>query len=133
MSTPNKVEVSQVNEVTTVEITTAGPQGPAGETGAQGPQGEGSATVTIGTVTTGNAGTNASVTNVGSTTAATLNFTIPRGDTGAAGGFISPGDHNTIEYVNIATTGNGIEFGDMTITRAYNMGTTSDSHGGLSE
>ena len=91
MSTPNKVEVSQVNEVTTVEITTAGPQGPAGETGAQGPQGEGSATVTIGTVTTGNAGTNASVTNVGSTTAATLNFTIPRGDTGAAGSTGSQG------------------------------------------
>ena len=91
MSTPNKVEVSQVNEVTTVEITTAGPQGPAGEAGAQGPQGEGSATVAIGTVTTGNAGTNASVTNVGSTTAATLNFTIPRGDTGATGSTGSQG------------------------------------------
>ena len=29
MSTPNKVEISQINEVTTVEITTVGPQGPA--------------------------------------------------------------------------------------------------------
>ena len=29
MSTPNKVEVSQVSDVTTVEITTARPQGPA--------------------------------------------------------------------------------------------------------
>ena len=29
MSTPNKVEVSQVSDVTTVEVTTAGPQGPA--------------------------------------------------------------------------------------------------------
>ncbi len=29
MSTPNKVEISQVSDVTTVEITTAGPQGPA--------------------------------------------------------------------------------------------------------
>ena len=28
MSTPNKVEVSQVSDVTTVEITTVGPQGP---------------------------------------------------------------------------------------------------------
>ena len=28
MSTPNKIEVSQVSDVTTVEITTAGPQGP---------------------------------------------------------------------------------------------------------
>ena len=29
MSSPNKVEVSQVSDVTTVEITTAGPQGPS--------------------------------------------------------------------------------------------------------
>ena len=29
MSTPNKVEVSQVSEVTTVEISTVGPQGPS--------------------------------------------------------------------------------------------------------
>ena len=28
MSTPNKIEVSQVSDVTTVEITTVGPQGP---------------------------------------------------------------------------------------------------------
>ena len=27
-STPNKIEVSQVSDVTTVEITTVGPQGP---------------------------------------------------------------------------------------------------------
>jgi|TARA_R100000458_G_C8095466_1_gene124363 hypothetical protein len=29
MSTPNKIEVSQVSDVTTVEVTTAGPQGPS--------------------------------------------------------------------------------------------------------
>ena len=29
MTTPNQVTVSQVSEVTTVEIVTAGPQGPA--------------------------------------------------------------------------------------------------------
>ena len=29
MSSPNKVEVSQVSDVTTVEITTVGPQGPS--------------------------------------------------------------------------------------------------------
>ena len=29
MSTPNKLEVSQVSEVTTVEISTVGPQGPS--------------------------------------------------------------------------------------------------------
>ena len=77
--------MSSSNPIAIVEIISQGPQGPAGADGAQGPQGEGSATVAIGTVTTGNAGTNASVTNVGSTTAATLNFTIPRGDTGSTG------------------------------------------------
>ena len=30
MSSPNQVVVSQVSDVTTVEITTAGPQGPSG-------------------------------------------------------------------------------------------------------
>ena len=30
MSSPNSVTVSQVSDVTTVEITTVGPQGPAG-------------------------------------------------------------------------------------------------------
>lgn len=49
-----------------------GPKGPAG-------------TITIGTVTTGNAGTNASVTNVGTQTDAILNFTIPKGDKGDKG------------------------------------------------
>ena len=38
------------------------------------------ATVAIGTVTTGEPGTTASVTNVGTDTAAVLDITIPRGD-----------------------------------------------------
>ena len=54
-----------------------GPQGPAGE--------DGSATVSIGTTTTGDAGTSVAVTNSGTSTAAVLNFTIPKGDTGATG------------------------------------------------
>ena len=83
--------MSSSNPIAIVEIVTQGPQGVAGADGVQGPQGEGSATVTIGTITTGNAGTNATVTNVGSTTAATLNFTIPRGDTGSTGSTGSQG------------------------------------------
>lgn len=43
------------------------------------------ATVTVGTVTTGAAGSSAIVTNSGTTSAAVLNFTIPRGNTGASG------------------------------------------------
>ena len=50
----------------------------------QGPPGA-AATVTVGTVTTGEPGTDAIVTNSGTESAAVLNFTIPRGETGAAG------------------------------------------------
>ena len=55
-----------------------GPQGPKGDPGA-------AATVTVGTVTTGEPGTDAIVTNSGTENAAVLNFTIPIGATGAAG------------------------------------------------
>lgn len=51
------------------------------------PQGE-AGTITIGTTTTGDAGTDAEVENVGTSTNAILNFTIPKGskgDTGATG------------------------------------------------
>lgn len=50
-------------------------QGPRGFTGARGPSGN----ATVGSVTTGDAGTNAIVTNSGTATNAVLNFTIPRG------------------------------------------------------
>jgi hypothetical protein len=43
------------------------------------------ATIQIGTVTTGAAGSNASVTNSGTPTNAVFNFVIPRGDKGEAG------------------------------------------------
>ena len=56
----------------------AGPTGATGATGATGPAG----TITVGSVTTGSAGTGVSVTNSGTSTAAILNFTIPRGDAG---------------------------------------------------
>ena len=59
-------------------------QGPAGADGADGADGTG-ATLTVGTVTTGAAGSSAVITNVGTSNAATFNFTIPRGDTGANG------------------------------------------------
>lgn len=42
------------------------------------------ATVSVGSTTTGAAGTSASVTNSGTSSAAVFNFTIPRGDTGAS-------------------------------------------------
>ena len=70
-----------------------GEQGPQGVQGVQGPQGiQGTqgipgeaATVQVGTVTTGEEGTQAVVTNAGTSNAAVLNFTIPKGATGATG------------------------------------------------
>lgn len=67
-----------------------GPQGPKGETGdtgPTGPQGEPgtAATIAIGTVTTGDPGTEASVTNIGSESAAIFDFVIPRGEQGIQG------------------------------------------------
>ena len=59
-------------------------QGPPGPQGQQGEPGA-AATVTVGTVTTGEPGTDAIVTNSGTESAAVLDFTIPRGATGAAG------------------------------------------------
>jgi len=55
-----------------------------GSAGPTGPTGSG-ATVQIGTVTTGAAGSSATVTNSGTGTAAVLNFTIPQGTAGASG------------------------------------------------
>ncbi len=63
------------------------PKGDQGIQGIQGIQGDtgAAATVAVGTTTTGTPGTNASVTNTGSSSAASFDFTIPRGDTGATG------------------------------------------------
>ena len=92
-----------------------GPQGPKGDTGATGPQGpqgvpgkdgrdgQGiAATVDVGTTTTGEAGTPASVVNVGDETHAVLNFTIPRGAKGDSGaGF----DNASSAVINDGITG----------------------------
>lgn len=56
-----------------------GAQGAKGDTGT-------AATITIGSVTTGEPGTNVVVSNSGTSTNAILNFTIPRGNPGSGGG-----------------------------------------------
>lgn len=60
------------------------------------------ATVDAGTTTTGAEGTNASVVNSGTTSAAVFNFTIPRGNTGATGATGSDGADGDSAYVYIA-------------------------------
>jgi hypothetical protein len=82
----------------------AGPEGPAGAVGPAGPAGADStvpgpagadgvdgaaATVEVGSTTTGAEGTNAAVTNTGTSSAAVLEFTIPAGERGVQG---IPGD-----------------------------------------
>lgn len=63
-----------------------GPQGPQGIQGEQGPAGQdGMGTVTVGTTTTGAAGTQASVVNSGTAQNAILDFTIPQGAQGIQG------------------------------------------------
>ena len=78
-----------------------GPPGPEGEPGPAGPQGAPgekgepgqAATVTVGTVETVEPGVSASVENSGSTSAAVLNFKIPRGEKGADGAKGEPGQN----------------------------------------
>ena len=66
-----------------------GAQGDKGEQGIQGIQGiqgndGAAATIQVGTVTTGEAGSQASITNTGTNTNAIFDFIIPKGDTGEA-------------------------------------------------
>lgn len=68
-----------------IPVGATGATGDTGSTGAQGDPGP-TTNLTIGTVTTGAAGSNATVTIAGTPPDLTLNLTIPRGDTGIAGG-----------------------------------------------
>lgn len=83
-----------------------GIQGPQGATGATGATGQ-AATVTVGTTATGAAGTSASVVNSGTSSAAVLDFTIPKGekgDTGVGVPEIESGDAGKALMVNQAET-----------------------------
>jgi len=97
------------------------PRGDTGATGATGPQGPTgtAATISVGSTTTGAAGTSASVTNVGTSSAAVFNFTIPRGDTGATGATGATGSAATIAVGTTTTTAPGTS---ATVT---NSGTSS--------
>lgn len=72
------ITTSDGNTIDSGDIT--GPQGPKGDKGDTGD----AATISVGTVTTGAAGTSAIITNVGTSGAAVFDFVIPKGDTGAA-------------------------------------------------
>lgn len=97
-----------------------GDKGDTGETGARGPQGPaGMGTITIGTTTTGAAGTDAEVTNSGTAQDAILNFTIPQGATGANG---ADGADGTAATIAVGTVTTGAAGSSATVT---NSGTSS--------
>ena len=48
----------------------------------------------------------------------------------SGGGYVSPTTINTIEYVQIPTTGNAVDFGDLTQKRRH-LESCSNGHGGL--
>ena len=85
---------------------TTGPQGLAGVTGPMGPTGPtgAAATITIGTVTTGDPGTEATVTNSGTTEEAVFDFVIPRGKPGGGG---APEVLATVDTITQPTSANG--------------------------
>tara|TARA_R110000782_G_scaffold24891_1_gene64631 strand:- start:4172 stop:5434 length:1263 start_codon:yes stop_codon:yes gene_type:complete len=83
--------------------------------GIQGIQGD-AATIAVGTVTTGDAGTSTIITNVGTNGSAVFDFTVPKGDTGSLGALTAlapvlwnPGssqisfDHDAIAYIDGGT------------------------------
>ena len=94
-----------------------GPKGDKGDTGAQGPAGADgqdgqAATIQVGATTTGEPGTNATVTNSGTSSAAVFDFVVPRGAQGPAGadgaqGPAGPAGPNEVG-VATATSFNGL-------------------------
>lgn len=92
-----------------------GDKGDTGATGATGSPGE-AATVSVGTTSTGLPGTNASVVNTGTSSAAVLDFTIPKGAKG------EPGDPGTAATIAVGATSTLPAGSSATVT---NTGTPS--------
>jgi hypothetical protein len=116
-----------------------GDKGEKGATGAQGAKGDKgdkgdagtAATITVGSTTTTNPGTNATVTNSGTTSAAVLNFGIPKGATGSVKSEVvaelpETGEEDTFYLVNREAT-------EQTATgKAINF-TNSDNSGDITD
>lgn len=98
-----------------------GDVGAAGTAGATGPAGPAN-NLTISSVTTGNAGTSASVTISGTSPNQALSFTIPRGDVGATGSTGATGAAGTAASISIGTTTTGAAGTSASVT---NSGTSS--------
>lgn len=79
--------------------------GPAGDDGA-------AATITVGNVTTGAAGSAATVSNSGTSSAAVLDFSIPQGQPGEDGDDGAPGEPGDPGVVQSIVAGDGISVDD---------------------
>lgn len=100
-------------------------KGDPGSDGADGADGE-AATITVGTVTTGSPGTAASITNSGTTSAAVLDFVIPKGAPGAGSGDVMGPASSTNNHVALfdGTSGKLLKDGGA-------LGTATTSADGL--
>lgn len=83
----DNITVNVTEELVTIDVATSGPQGPQGIQGIQGIQGVpgNAATIAVGSVTSSAPGSSASVTNIGSASAAIFDFVLPRGEQGPQG------------------------------------------------
>jgi hypothetical protein len=116
-----------------------GDKGEKGATGAQGAKGDKgdkgdtgtAATITVGSTTTTNPGTNATVTNSGTTSAAVLNFGIPRGATGSVKSEVvselpETGEGDTFYLVNREATTQTATGKAINFTNSDNSGNITD-------
>ena len=111
---------SYVPNMAPATLVQSGPTGPTGATGATGA----AATVSVGTVTTGAAGTSAAVTNGGTSGAAVLNFTIPRGSPGLPGNWRGAWAGGTTYAAGDLFTNGGYSY---IVTNGYTAGSTFGS------
>ena len=102
--------VSTTYSPVVTSVTVSGLIGPKGDTGT-------AATVAVGTVTTGAAGSSAVVANSGTSGAAVLDFTIPKGDKGETGNTGNTGPANSLTVpIGGVTTGAAGTSASATIT-----------------
>ena len=126
-----------------------GPQGIQGDTGPAGPQGiqgvqgdtgltgatgatgatGSAATVAIGTTTTLSAGSSATVTNVGTSSAAVFNFGVPKGVDGAGVGDMLKAD-NLSGLTNYTTARSNLGLGSLATQSGTFSGTSSGTNTG---
>lgn len=110
-----------------------GPQGPQGETGATGPQGPqgvqgNAATITVGTVTTLPAGSQATVVNSGTSEAAVFDFGIPKGADGSGSGDMTKAEYATngeAGVVDEAITLKGLTASITDLNKTSNLATVA--------